>query len=285
MDDTRQSANSGKGRTLLCGWWPAQAYPVAKTIFLHTLHGLEFLHKNGVVHGDLQPGNLLFSIENLDEVDQQQLEQNETNTAIPLRRIDGKIDRWAPRSVYQRQTLHDRIKLDTDFSVKLSDFGAAFFMSDPPESSIIPKGLRSPELILKRPFSHGIDIWSFGCLMHEFLTSEPLFTVMTCGYDQEHRDKADDDHLVQFNDKIRPLSESVMRSWPRKDQWYDLYHKQLCNFEPYKSLEQRFAKNKHPDIDDEEAAVICQLIRDILVYDPAERPSAAELLKHPWFSE
>ncbi|UPX19362.1 Non-specific serine/threonine protein kinase [Ascochyta rabiei] len=85
-------------------WGVPQRYakPVAKKILIHALHGLKFMHKNGVVHGDLQPGNLLFSIENLDEVDQQQLEQNRTDAAIPLRRIDKKTDRWVPRSVYQR---------------------------------------------------------------------------------------------------------------------------------------------------------------------------------------
>jgi serine/threonine protein kinase len=30
-------------------------------IFLHTFRGLAFLHHNGVVHSDMQPGNQLFS--------------------------------------------------------------------------------------------------------------------------------------------------------------------------------------------------------------------------------
>ncbi|KAF2630041.1 hypothetical protein BU25DRAFT_485206 [Macroventuria anomochaeta] len=54
-----------------------------------------------------------------------------------------------------------------------------------------------------------------------------------------------------------------MRDWPVASKWYDSNHKQLCpcgEYEPYESLEQRLAMHKHPDIGDEEAATICQLI-------------------------
>lgn len=38
-----------------------------------------------------------------------------------------------------------------------------------------------------------------------------------------------------------------------------------------------------PDIDEDEAREVKALIRWILQYDPAERPSPAEILSHPWF--
>lgn len=103
-----------------------QRYPkdVAKKILRHTLQGLCFVHKNGLVHSDVQPGNLLFAIQSVDEVAEQRLTQDESETAVPLQRLDGKFDRWAPRNVYLRQTLHEHVRLDTELCVKLSDFGA-----------------------------------------------------------------------------------------------------------------------------------------------------------------
>lgn len=154
--------------------------------------------------------------------------------------------------------------------------------------------------------------------MYEFLTGEALFAVMVLGYDQEDRDDADDEHLCQMNDIIRPLPDSMMRAWPRGSKYFDADHNHLQPDEEdcqddngeadtgksgeenehenedeaegnesyiYDTLEQRFAEHKHPDIDEEEADVVSRLIREILVYDPAQRPSAEELLKHPWFSE
>lgn len=54
---------------------------------------------------------------------------------------------------------------------------------------VTPMGLRAPELILKAPFNHSIDIWSFGCPVYELLTGTPLFPLA-------NMDNCDDDHLL-----------------------------------------------------------------------------------------
>lgn len=40
-----------------------------------------------------------------------------------------------------------------------------------------------------------------------------------------------------------------------------------------------------PDLDEEEGRQVKALIRRILQYDPANRPSPAEILSDPWFRE
>lgn len=103
-----------------------QRYPkwIAKNILLHALRGLAFLHQNGVVHGDVQPGNLLFSIEDIGPAEENNLKQDEASTAIPLHRVDGKADRWAPKNLYLKQPLYDRVELGPELCVKLSDLGS-----------------------------------------------------------------------------------------------------------------------------------------------------------------
>jgi serine/threonine protein kinase len=101
-------------------------YPkwVAKRLLLHALRGLAFLHGNGVVHGDLQPGNMLFSIDELDSIPEEELRQDEARTTVPLKRADGKHDKWAPANLYLQQSLHDRVQLNPQLLVKLSDLGS-----------------------------------------------------------------------------------------------------------------------------------------------------------------
>jgi non-specific serine/threonine protein kinase len=114
---------------------------------------------------------------------------------------------------------------------------------------------------------------------------------MMLGKDQEEQDDADDDHLTQLNDIIQPLPDSIMAAWPRASNWYGPNREPLAPYSegepPYihDSLEVLFAKNKPDEIDDKESAVLCSLMKQILQYDPAKRPSAVDLLKHPWFSE
>ena len=59
-------------------------------------------------------------------------------------------------------------------------------------------GLRSPELIFGGKPSKDQDVWSFGCLLFEFITGGTLFAVEHCGdYDDDN-----DDHLLQLFDII-----------------------------------------------------------------------------------
>lgn len=107
-------------------WLKPDRYPkwIAKRLLRHTLHGLAFLHRNGVVHGDVQPGNLLFSANNIGVIELKDLAQHEAEIAQPLIRADGKRDRWAPKSVYPQESLHKYAQLDQDLCVKVSDLGA-----------------------------------------------------------------------------------------------------------------------------------------------------------------
>lgn len=81
---------------------------MAKSILYQALLGLHYLHTIiGVAHGDIQPGNLLFSLRDLslaDEASLQQMEE-EGQTSDPVRRLDGSVDKGAPRYVALNQPL------------------------------------------------------------------------------------------------------------------------------------------------------------------------------------
>lgn len=101
-------------------------YPklMAKEILKDALSGQAFLHKNGVTHGDLHPGNLLFSIRQLESISEEELQHDKTNLTEPLRRLDEKMDKWAPRYLALGHSLHGYADLGVDMAVKISDLGA-----------------------------------------------------------------------------------------------------------------------------------------------------------------
>ncbi|KAL2061510.1 hypothetical protein VTL71DRAFT_6887 [Oculimacula yallundae] len=274
-------------------------YPLwmAKRILRHTLIALDFLHQVGIVHGDIQPGNLLFSIANLNDIPEESLAQGRNTSEIskPLERKDGKIDKWAPEYLAIPQPLEKYVDTGPGLLVKVSDVGAAFFASSPPTKPVTPKGLRAPELILTSfPLTSSIDIWSFGCLVYEFVTGTSLFTLDLYGAKEE---EIDDDHLLMMTDVLGKLPDDMLLEWPRAGKYFGEGGERISSATSedmvdedegphiWDDLEKSFEKNKSEEVDEEQSSIIVSLIRKIMQYDPQKRPSAGELLKHPWFKE
>lgn len=87
------------------------------------LLGLDYLHQNDIVHGDFQPGNLLFSVSDLNTADEARLLQGTGPEAVsePVRRRDGKLDLWAPRYLALNQPLTEFVNIGPDLIIKISD--------------------------------------------------------------------------------------------------------------------------------------------------------------------
>lgn len=289
---------------------PIMRFPVwmAKSILRQTLLSVNFLHQCSIAHGDLQPGNILFSVKDLNTVEEGSLVQEHMNFPVgeprpmqivergitePVRRIDGKTDRWAPRYLALSQSLLRYVDLSPEFVVKLSDFGLSFHISDPPANSTTPIGLRSPEAIDEKKFTVHQDIWSFGCLIFEIIAGRPLF--VPCG--TADNDDDNDDHWLQLYDILGPLPQHLLPWWPRWDMYYKGNGEKIKNYVgkppkiPYpldtvlfNSLEEMFDTDKPDEMGAEEATTVKKLLRQILQYDESKRPSTSDLLKHPWFA-
>jgi len=66
----------------------------------------------------------------------------------------------------------------TGNTLKLGDFGSSFLIDEEINNNngyVASRYYRSPEIIVGQKFSHGIDMFSFGCCMYEMVTGKPLF--------------------------------------------------------------------------------------------------------------
>ncbi|GKZ95432.1 hypothetical protein AnigIFM59636_009438 [Aspergillus niger] len=268
-------------------------YPLwmAKSILKQSLDALAFLHRNGIAHGDFQPGNILFTLKDLRSTPEDVLRQEENveaeSISPPVQRLDGKEDKWAPRYLCVAQPLSPFTNYTEGFNVKLSDMGGAYFFANPPTKPVTPLGLRAPELILTGVVNNTLDVWSFGCLVFELITGEPLFCVPPSEYE-------DDDHLLSLTERLGALPDELFRHWKTSSLYFTpdrkLFNCQIGGVDPGEeplmveqiSMEEQF-DSAEPDIDEKEADEVKTLIRWILQYDPAKRPSPEEILSHPWF--
>jgi serine/threonine protein kinase len=157
---------------------------------------------------------------------------------------------------------------------------------------VTPRGLRAPEVILGRPYDQGIDIWSFGCLIFEFITGQPLFLIP--GYGDDDEDK--DEHLLQLGYILGPIPDHLYRFWSRSSRYFNAHRVQFnsyleevpANTDPLSaqgvSLEAFFDRVKPADMGDAETRAVTSLLRRILRYNIAERPTANALLQDPWLA-
>ena len=334
--DASKPDEEGRGRYPL---W------MAKSILRQTLLGLAYLYQHGIAHSDLQPGNILFSVKDLSSLSEDDVAHGDVEECILVKKInsngevsyhhsnaktdpsppleehnsiesqfnpskkntdDKKNDPSIPRYILSKYPMFEDVDLDPPLLVKISDLGGAFFVPESPKKPVTPYGLRSPELILGEPISHAQDIWSFGCLVFEFLTGRKLFSMYPPPpkdfYDNEDEAalaeaELNDDHLIQMAEMFAPVPVSFLARWPRSHLYFDeksklvrFYSGEFENEEDTSlvtilpPIEELLDREKGSDLSPDEADTVSKLLRTMLKPEPEKRPSASELLENPWFA-
>ena len=59
--------------------------------------------------------------------------------------------------------------------VKIIDFGSACTNYKAGFTYVQSRFYRCPEIVLGLPYNHAVDMWSFGCIIAELITGNPLF--------------------------------------------------------------------------------------------------------------
>ncbi|KAL5332316.1 kinase-like domain-containing protein [Aspergillus crustosus] len=278
--------------------FPDSPFPLwtAKSILWQTLLGLDFLLANNVVHGDVQPRNLLVCLDNLAEkrVDELCQDTDILLTPVPNVMLDGNVK--APRYLVPADSLMQYLDISRPFTIKISDLGGSFVTSHPPTSAAPPLQLRGPETLFQRYISAKQDMWSFGCLIFEFITGITLFDLS----DHPVTDITDEMHFIDmYNILGVPKDEGLKdRQWAG---WRKFF---TSNGEPAN----HFARKRDRDIDDfgrrtshtlesllEEALgenfskteldTTKHLLRGLLEFDPERRFTTKDVIQHKWFSE
>ncbi|KAJ5162084.1 hypothetical protein N7492_007476 [Penicillium capsulatum] len=225
-----------------------------------------FLHDLNLIHTDLKPENIL-------------LVSNAYQTFTYNRTIPSS-SHVNPRNARQR-----RVLLDSE--IRLIDFGSATFDDEYHSSVVSTRHYRAPEIILNLGWSFPCDIWSIGCILVEFFTGDALFQTHD---NLEHLAMMEavighriDSRLVRqvvqgragsHNSAAKYFNRSKL-DYPntettRASRKYVRAMKALTDFIPINTPFNR---------------QFLDLLRQIFVYDPKQRITAKEALKHPWFKE
>ena len=104
-------------------------------------------------------------------------------------------------------------------------------------------------------------------------------------------DSCDDDHLLQMTDFLGPLLKLLTSRWSRSSKYFrdngELINTMISGppgINRFGPVENLFKQHKSNEIAEEEECLVLDLLRYVLRYEPKERPSAEDVLKHTWFN-
>lgn len=174
--------------------------------------------------------------------------------------------------LHQRGVLHRDIKaanilVSSDGILKLADFGLARFYAKRHQldytNRVITIWYRSPELLLgETQYSPAVDIWSAACVMIEIFTRRAVFP-------------GDGGEISQLDKIYSVLGTPHKSSWPGLTDmpWFELLR-------PGVRKPNVFAEQ----YEDKLPPAAFKLMSEMLQYDPLKRPTAAQVLEHPYFT-
>ncbi|KAL2856787.1 kinase-like domain-containing protein [Aspergillus pseudodeflectus] len=265
----------------------------AKSIMWQTLLGLDYMLENAIAHGDVQPRNLLFTLEDLGSRSVAELEQDKDIPLTPVSKaeIDGvKL----PKYIVPADSLMPYLDISRPFTVKVSDLGGSFLTTNPPHTPAPPFSLRAPETLFERSVTAAQDMWSFGCLIFEFITGIALFDLC----DISVFELIDDLHFVDMYNVLGfPSDEGLRdRQWPGWRKYFTASGERINHH--LRSRDRDIDTNGAPVVltleellDDlvgesfsaDELETTKDLLRGLLEFDPAKRFRTKQAMRHKWF--
>ncbi|KAF2277022.1 kinase-like protein [Westerdykella ornata] len=264
---------------------------VGRAIIAQLVHAIVFLHSNGVVHGDLHYGNILFqlpeSFRNLT------LEQYYEKYGCPweerMERVERRNGQPLPEGVpfYAVIPAPTTVALGQEISfseaqILLTDFGESYMPQvESRYASGTPKYLHPPELYFStaEPLSFPADIWALAVAIWGTVGAYELFST---------RRVTTDEWIQERVVILGPMPSDWWQKWRTRMIWFDERGAMRgeSKFKGWAELFdfciQRPREELGIPLEEDEKTALEELLRSMLAWKPEEGPTALQVLESEW---
>lgn len=175
------------------------------------------------------------------------------------------------KAIHDLDLMHRDLKphnllLSSEGIVKICDFGLTRHISGDPDTQytvqVVTLGYRCPEILLgSQVYGKGLDIWSCGCMLYEFVLRKMLF-----------ESKQEFPMVAELFGVLGTPDASI---WP---EFEELPHVQMWEF----AKQSRRIAEMCADTDLMEGGEGFAFLERLLTFDPKQRIKIDDALKHPW---
>ncbi|EEQ35638.1 putative non-specific serine/threonine protein kinase [Microsporum canis] len=274
--------------------------PAARAIASQLILGLQFIHSQGIVHGDLHLANILLRLPS--EMQDMTIKQLYARTGEPVKeqvvREDGApLDIGVPSEVIVPAWLglgSDEISL-VDSAIMIADFGEAYnprvtkqFIAHTPLLLAPPESRFAGSTEFDEPLSFSGDIWTLGCTIWDIFGSAPPFEAFPATLDGV---------TIEQVEMLGKLPDRWWSKWEERSNWFDEDGRK--NVKEYlrqwygnstRNWIQRFTEYIHnprerkrfDTFSAEEENAFCDMIKSMLVLEPSKRATIEDIVGCEW---
>uniref|UniRef100_T1JEM6 non-specific serine/threonine protein kinase n=1 Tax=Strigamia maritima TaxID=126957 RepID=T1JEM6_STRMM len=163
-----------------------------------------------------------------------------------------------------------------ELSATLADLGNACWVSEHFSENIQTCEYRSPEVIAGAEYRANADIWSTACMAFELATGDYLFQPRS-----GERYSREANHLAIMTAVLGDMPNEIAVSGKSSKKFFTAKGKLRYKLKPRGGLFQVLTKSYKWDVN--EARQFADFLGPMLVFDPNNRASAEDCLRHQWF--
>ncbi len=165
------------------------------------------------------------------------------------------------------------LKYENKTSIKLIDFGSSCFETERIYTYIQSRFYRAPEIILGLSYGRPIDLWSLGCIVCEMQMGYPVFP-----------GESEKEQLLCIMEVLGVPPQRIIERSPRKKEFFDSNNNPKLFANSRNKVRKPGTKDIMKTLHTEDASFV-DFVLCFLQWDPSERITPNEAMRHPWIAE